>query len=107
MKLLKKIIAEINSDDNPYSINIGLLLEDLLDYEIDIPDDIYEKRHQKGLIGSAIHYLDDMPDMETIECDNSYNWNGRISHDFFYMMATASGGFYIAVQINLGYDDPR
>lgn len=103
MKILEKIIQEIpDYEECRYSVNIKLLLNKFLNYEVDIPDILYEERDKKGLFGSAIKYLESFETKEILEEGNSYNWCGSISHDIQYMMSNVSDVFYIAMQVNIG-----
>jgi hypothetical protein len=103
MKILQKIVDELSADDEyKYYVNIKMLLRSFLDYEVDIPNSIYENCGEKGMMGSAIHYLENLEGFEFLEENNSYNWSGRISHDFSYMMANTNDSFYVAIQIQKG-----
>jgi hypothetical protein len=119
MRILQKIIGELPTrENNKYYIDINLLLRRFLDYEVDIPDDLYMGREKKGLIGSAICYLESMEGIKFLEVSgfiskelfaDGYpcsNYTGRVSHDFFLMNAITNDSPYVAIQIN-DIGDPR
>ena len=113
MKMLEKIINQLpaNTEDE-YSVNIAMLLNGLLEHEIDIPNDLYEECTKKRLIGSAIAYLKNLGDVVNSEEGITYDWGGRISNDFYYLVASTPKVAYVAMQVNVGtevrcYDSER
>lgn len=105
MKILDKIIPQLPfNNQNKYSIDINLLLKAFLNYEVDIPNNIYLEHQNKGSIGSAIAYLNNLENIKFLEQNNTYNFGGQINHDFNYLIASYNDFFYIAIQVNNGYE---
>lgn len=71
-----------------YFINTGLLLECFMKYEIDF--DIDE---------NMFEYLNSKNNIQFLEVGNTFNLNGRLSDNFYYMIACDEDLFYVSIKI--------
>ncbi|MFA5602833.1 MAG: hypothetical protein WDA21_03820 [Bacilli bacterium] len=115
MKVLQKIINQVHFDtpvNNDYYIPVDLLLKRLLDYEVDIPDDFYEKCKQKKHMGDiATEYIEKINNIDIIydsdgpdgiyRIEELGNFGGHLYPNISYIMAKTSDTFYVVLQVYL------
>lgn len=85
-----------------YLVDTRILLENLKDYEVEIPKEYFEKYEQKFGNG-VLQYMEKLTDtdMENFSGGNTYNYNGRIIHDLDYRyVEDRKNDFYIAIQVH-------
>lgn len=85
-----------------YLVDTRILLDNLRDFEVEIPTEYFEKYEQ--VFGNGVlQYMADITetDMEEFNGGNTYNYNGRILHDLDYRyIDTKDNGFYVAIQVH-------
>ena len=111
MKLIKSVLKDIQkvgietyeNSELDYVVDARVILENLVDYEVDIPQDIIDNHS----IDSALEYMEKLTGVsyEEFEGYNTYNWGGRIMHDLnYYMYEMEDGTTYVAVRVHRGGD---
>lgn len=114
MKLIDTIINDIpkvgietfENSEIKYVIDSRVLLDNLRDYEVDIPKQIYEK-YYKQFGNGVLQYMEQLTGVSMSEFNgyNTYNWGGRIMHDFDYRTYEMEDHtYYVAVQVHRGGD---
>ena len=113
MKFIDRIIEDIPfcdiekeeskyHNECKYLIDTRILLDNLREYEVEIPTEYFEKYEQ--VFGNGVlQYMADITDtdIEDFNGGNTYNYNGRIIHDLDYRyIDTKENGFYIAIQVH-------
>lgn len=113
MKFIDKIIADIPKldieredseyhDEIKYVVDTRVLLDNLREYEVEIPSEYIEKYEQ--VFGNGVlQYMENLTSMKAEEFNggNTYNWNGRILHDIDYRYIQADEDtFYVAIQVH-------
>lgn len=104
MSNLDNIIADINEVNKTYGFYIrnedGTMrddiicgevipfLEELKDYEIDLT--------QEQIIALRRNWLS----MNVMHCDNTYNNNGSVDHDFEFDIAETNDGVYVTIMVH-------
>lgn len=113
MKLVDKIIAdiplcEIEKEESEYHIeykyyvDTKILLDNLRQYEVDIPKEQY-RENEHLFDNGVLQYMAILTDTEIkdFKGGNTYNYNGRIIHDLDYRyVETKDKGFYIAIRVH-------
>ena len=92
MKLIKSVLEDIpkvgietyENSELDYVVDARVILENLVDYEVDIPQDIIDNHS----IDSALEYMQKLTGLsyEKFRGYNTYNWSRRIMHDLHYYM---------------------
>lgn len=112
MKMIEKIIKDIPMldiekedseyhDECKYLIDTKILLAELQDFEVDIPNEYIE--NYKNVFGNGVlQYMADITktNIEDFIGDNTYNYNTRILHDFTYRYVDLKHSFYIAISVH-------
>lgn len=102
MKMIDKIIEDIpkldiekeNSeykDELKYLADTRIILDNLRDYEIDIP-----KEYENNILG----YMKELTDYKEFKGGNTYNYSGKILHDINYDYCETDNGFYVAIMVH-------
>lgn len=113
MKFVDRIINDIpkvgiESEDSEYKDELKYLadsrviLDELKDYEVEIPKEYFDK-YENEFGNGVLQYMEKLTDtkMEDFNGGNTYNWNGRIMHDFDYRYCqTNKDEFYVAIQVH-------
>lgn len=116
ISLIDRVIADIPrvgietedskyKDELKYTCDSRVILDELRKYEIEIPSDIYEK-YKDEFGNGVLQYMESLANksMEDFEGQNTYNWNGRIIHDFDYRVADTDDTYYVAIQVHRSGD---
>lgn len=113
MKFVDRIINDIpkvgiESEDSEYKDELKYLadsrviLDELKDYEVEIPKEYFDK-YENEFGNGVLQYMEKLTDtkMEDFDGGNTYNWNGRIMHDFDYRYCQSNKDeFYVAIQVH-------
>lgn len=112
MKFIDRIIedipmVEIEKEDSKYHdevkylIDSRVLLNNLKEYEIEIPQEFYDKYKDKFGNG-VLQYMEVLTNvnMKDFGGANTYNWGGRIIHDFDYRYVDLKDAYYVAIQVH-------
>ena len=85
-----------------YLADSRVILDKLREYEVEIPTEYFEKYEQ--VFGNGVlQYMEELTDktMEDFNGGNTYNWCGKIIHDFDYRdIQVDRDTFYIAIQVH-------
>lgn len=114
MKLIDMVINDIpkvgietyETSEINYVIDSRVLLDNLRDFEVDIPQDIYNKYCEQYGNG-ALQYMERLTGVSIAKFDvyNTYNNSGSIMHDFsYYTYEMENGIYYVAIQVHRGGD---
>ena len=104
MKLIKSVLKDIpkvgietyENSELDYVVDARVILENLVDYEVDIPQGISTLEYMQKLTGVSY---------EKFRGYNTYNWGGRIMHDLnYYMYEMEDGTTYVAISVHRGGD---
>lgn len=121
MKFTDRMIADLKEVDNAfdfwwkeekepfkYMVNAIDVLELLKPYEVEVDEDLVEK-HKKiywDWDNGVLEQMEILTDcsLDDFKCDNTYNWNGNISHDMDFKicedMDSIDGMCYVAIQFH-------
>ena len=102
MKYIDKIIndipkLDIEKEDSQYKdrlkylANTKVILDNLRDYEVDIP-----KKYEDNVLG----YMKELTNYKDFKGGNTYNYNGKILHDINYDYCETENGFYVAIMVH-------
>lgn len=114
MKLIDIVINDIpkvgietyDNSEIKYVIDSRILLDNLRDFEVDIPQELYDK-YQNKFGNGVLQYMEQLTNvsMNDFKGYNTYNWNGRIMHDFDYRTYEMKDHtYYVAIQVHRGGD---
>ena len=79
-------------DDDDITVNIIDLVDAFVDYEI-----------SEGLACNLLHVesIDDIDGLDYYHADNSYNWSGKVSNDFYYKtFRTDNGEIVVSIKFH-------
>ena len=112
MKFIDRIIedipmVEIEKEDSEYHneckylIDSRVLLDNMREYEVEIPQEYYDK-YQNDFGNGVLQYMAKLTnmEMEDFKGTNTYNWGGRIIHDFDYRYVELETDYYVAIRVH-------
>lgn len=113
MKFIDRIIEDIPMldieredseyrDEIKYLADSKVILDNLREYEVEIPKEYFEKYEQKFGNG-VLQYMETLTNKSIDEFygGNTYNWCGKILHDFDYRYWQVDRDtFYVAIQVH-------
>jgi len=113
MKFIDKIIEDIPMldierveseyhNECKYLADSRVILDNLREYEVEIPTEYFEKYEQKFGNG-VLQYMETLTNKNKDEFygGNTYNWCGKILHDFDYRYwQVDTDTFYVAIQVH-------
>ena len=112
MKMIEKIIKDIPMldiekedseyhDECKYLIDTKILLKELQDFEVDIPNE-YIENYENVYGNGVLQYMADITktNIEDFKGDNTYNHGTRVLHDFTYRYVDLKDSFYIAISVH-------
>lgn len=98
---IEKMESEYHNECN-YLADSRVILDNLREYEIEIPTEYFEKYEQ--VFGNGVlQYMEKLTNksLEDFNGGNTYNWCGKILHDFDYRDYQADKDtFYVAIQVH-------
>lgn len=115
MKFVDKIIADIPKldiekedskykDELKYLADSRVILDNLREYEVDIPKEYVEKHKDKWFDydNGVLEYMSYITNtkIDDFKGGNTYNYNGKILHDLNYDYVETDNGFYIAIMVH-------
>lgn len=114
MKLIDMVINDIpkvgietyDTSEINYVADSRILLDNLRDFEVDIPTEIY-KKYEKDYGNGVLQYMEQLTGVSMYDFTgcNTYNYGGRIMHDFEYKTYTMEDDtHYVALQVHRGGD---
>lgn len=114
MKLIDMVINDIpkvgietyENSRIKYVVDSRVLLDNLRDYEVDIPKDFYEE-YQNKFGNGVLQYMEELTGVSKkyFEGHNTYNVSGNIMHDFEYRTYEMKDHtYYVAIQVHRGGD---
>lgn len=89
-----------------YVADSRVLLDNLRDFEVEIPNDLYEK-YSRNYGNGVLQYMEKLTNVKMADFNgyNTYNYGGRIMHDFDYRTYEMQDHtFYVAIQVHRGGD---
>ena len=112
MKMIEKIIKDIPMldiekedseyhDECKYLVDTKILLKELQDFEVDIPNE-YIENYENVYGNGVLQYMADITkiNIEDFKADNTYNHGTRVLHDFTYRYVDLKDSFYIAISVH-------
>lgn len=111
MKFIDKIIEDIPKigiekwgidNELKYVVDTRKLIEELKDYEVEIPAEYYEKYKNEWGNG-VLEYMQEELGANDDNCkgENTYNYCGRVSHDIHYITYVDDDNYcYVAMNIH-------
>lgn len=113
MKFIDRIIEDIPMldieredseyrDEIKYLADSKVILDNLREYEVEIPKEYFDKYEQKFGNG-VLQYMETLTNKSEDEFygGNTYNWCGKILHDFDYRYwQIDKDTFYVAIQVH-------
>ena len=114
MKLIDMVINDIpkvgietyETSEIKYVADSRVLLDNLRDFEVEIPNDLYEK-YSRSFGNGVLQYMEKLTNVKMAEFSgyNTYNYSGRIMHDFEYRTYEMQDHtFYVAISVHRGGD---
>ena len=114
MKLIDMVINDIpkvgietyETSEIKYVADSRVLLDNLRDFEVEIPNEIY-KKYEKDYGNGVLQYMEQLTNVKMAEFSgyNTYNYSGRIMHDFEYRTYEMQDHtFYVAISVHRGGD---
>ena len=85
-----------------YLADSRIILDNLREYEVEIPTE-YFKKYEQVFGNGVLQYMEELTDktMEDFNGGNTYNWCGKIIHDFDYRdIQVDRDTYYIAIQVH-------
>lgn len=116
ISLIDKVIADIPkvgieaseeyADELKYVCDSRVILDELRGYEVKIPKH-YIDEYEQVFGNGVLQYMQELTGVKYDNFDgaNTYNWNGRIMHDFDYRTYEMEDNtYYVAIQVHRGGD---
>ena len=115
MKFIDKIIDDIPKigieewgvdNELKYVVDTRELLKELKDYEVEIPNEYYDKYKNEWGNG-VLEYMQQELGANDDNCkgENTYNYGGRVSHDIHYITYVDDDNYYyVAINIHRSGD---
>lgn len=98
-------VSEEYADELKYVCDSRVILDNLRDFEVKIPKEFIEK--SEHTFDVAIQYMELLTGATNNKFggENTYNWNGRIMHDFNCMTYEMKDHtYYVAIMVHRGGD---
>lgn len=112
MKLIDMVINDIpkvgietyETSEIKYVANSRVLLDNLRDFEVEIPNDLYEE-YSRSFGNGVLQYMEKLTNVKMAEFNgyDTHNYSGRIMHDFEYRTYEMQDHtFYVAISVHRG-----